>query len=66
MANFNVGIRFNDLMAKYMFLEFDSDTGTCELHLESDDHGATMRMKATISPDMWETEDDPGDGPGED
>lgn len=66
MANFNVGIRFNDVMAKYMFLEFDSDTGTCEVHIEGNDHGATVRMKATIYPDMWETEDEPGDDPGED
>ena len=55
MANYNAGIRFNDVMAKYMFLEFDSHTGTCTVHIEGDKHGAT------IYPTMWKTEDDPGE-----
>ena len=66
MANYNAGIRFNDVVAKYMFLEFDSDTATCTVHLEGNIDGAKIRMKATIYSDMWESEDEPGDDPEDD
>lgn len=66
MDKFNAGIRFNDKVVKYIFFEFDADDGTCTVNVETNDHGALMHMSATIDPEMWEFEEDTGDGPGED
>ena len=52
MDKFNVGIRFNDEVAKYMSLEYDTDTATCTVHLEALFEGQTVHLIGII--DHWE------------